>query len=63
LHQGLSDGQCHLGIIGYARRVTFGLQRTIRRKAREDSIYIEKFARRSKRIATSKTKETAGSAS
>jgi len=63
LHQGLPDSQRHLGIVGYARRVTFGLQRTIRWKARKDSIYTEKFARRTERIAASKTKETAGSAS
>jgi hypothetical protein len=63
LHQGLSNSQRHLGIVGYTRRVTFRLQRTIRWKARKDFSYTEKFAWRTERIAVSKTKETAGSAS
>jgi hypothetical protein len=61
LHQGLSDSQRHLGIVGYARRVTFRLQRPIRWKANTNTIYTEKFARRAERIAKSETKEAARS--
>jgi hypothetical protein len=63
LHQGFSNGQRHLGIVGYACRVAFRLLRAIGRKARKDSIYTEKFGWGAERIAECKAEETAGSAS